>query len=749
MRTPFSRHNSFFEEMKTSFGEEVYEILILYADTITLLAKTIPRKVFLQRCKREEIIPRFIMDKNTVFESLYDQLENDGFVQQINNLKHNFQIKFLNIEISICFDKLKKLYQKSDDLRFQLFRRIPFEILDRFLYTQDQKFDRIFQNDSKGLIKKFDALLLAQGVINDIAYDESCFVNLTDVHFPLETRVLLSFGPKFSIPFEKRCELPIFDILGEIEDLIRTNFDEDDRRFARHKTIECLNSCLNEDFKLNRVERFLLSGLRKTRSFIKRHSDIIVVNSDKSNKTIVMYQRDYDSKVTDLLSDSTTYDVIPCDPTKNLVKTCKSILDDVCQIGYINQETKDSLTQVDPIPPRIYVVLKLHKENSPGRPIVSSIGSIGQPIAKYLCKILDNVSDRMNYNVKNSFDFKTFVDSIQIPDSSLELVSFDVKSLFTNVPLDLVFQIIDEKWSEIKLYTRLPKKWFIRLLTFCIVDCNYFIFKDNFYKQKEGLAMGSSLSPILSDLVLEKLFNSQIPKFSSEPPFFKKYVDDIICMIPRRYIMQTLEILNDFHPKLQFTVETEKNNLINFLDMTLIHDHDKITTNFYRKSTSSDRILNYLSKHPFHMRYNTAISFARRVKILSDPCFLRSNADMIQKILLANNYPVKTIRKVIKSYRYFQPTVDGSSSMKGDNKFSCLTYIEGLTDKLTKKISVMNSEIKYGYRISNKTSKLFTNTESRIDVNEIRGVVYKINCLGTNGMSCNGVYIGETSRKLN
>jgi hypothetical protein len=53
---------------------------------------------------------------------------------------------------------------------------------------------------------------------------------------------------------------------------------------------------------------------------------------------------------------------------------------------------------------------------------VSSIKSIGQPIAKYLCRILDNVVDMNNFYVRNSFDFKTFINSIRIckgwPDRS-------------------------------------------------------------------------------------------------------------------------------------------------------------------------------------------------------------------------------------------------------------------------------------------------------------------------------------------
>jgi hypothetical protein len=121
---------------------------------------------------------------------------------------------------------------------------------------------------------------------------------------------------------------------------------------------------------------------------------------------------------------------------------------------------------------------------------------------------------------------------------------------------------------------------------------------------------------------------------------------------------------------------------------------------------------------------------------------------IIRRILSANNYPVEMIRKIIKSYEYFRPIETVSSSTRDGRGFSCLTYIEGFTDEMTKKISGMNSEIRYGYKIPNKTSKLFTNTKSRIDTRLKKGIVYKVNCLGGNGTKCNGVYIGESSRQL-
>jgi hypothetical protein len=202
--------------------------------------------------------------------------------------------------------------------------------------------------------------------------------------------------------------------------------------------------------------------------------------------------------------------------------------------------------------------------------------------------------------------------------------------MFTNIPLDLVLEIVNERWQEIEGFTNLPKKWFIILLKFCIFDCNYFLGNDKFYIQKSGLAMGSSLSPILSDLVLEKLFDSQILKLPiSNIPFLKNYVDDTITLIPKDLTRDCLDVFNNFHPLIQFTTENEIGRRITFVERTLIRQDGKIISNYYTKTDSSNRILNFQSKHSFNMKFDTALAYAKRIKSLSHQQFYISNIQMI------------------------------------------------------------------------------------------------------------------------
>jgi hypothetical protein len=62
-------------------------------------------------------------------------------------------------------------------------------------------------------------------------------------------------------------------------------------------------------------------------------------------------------------------------------------------------------------------------------------------------------------------------------------------------------------------------------------------------------------------------------------------------------------ILNDFNairPKLQFTAEEERDNTLNYLDISIHRTPTNLKTSIYRKSTFTDIIIPYISNHPTH-----------------------------------------------------------------------------------------------------------------------------------------------------
>jgi hypothetical protein len=90
---------------------------------------------------------------------------------------------------------------------------------------------------------------------------------------------------------------------------------------------------------------------------------------------------------------------------------------------------------------RIYILFKLHKEGIPGRPVVI-LNSLKQLVANYLCSIINNIADRSKYHIRDSFTFKSFVDGLILTNFDGRLDSFDVCSLFTNIPNDFVLEFL-------------------------------------------------------------------------------------------------------------------------------------------------------------------------------------------------------------------------------------------------------------------------------------------------------------------
>lgn len=86
--------------------------------------------------------------------------------------------------------------------------------------------------------------------------------------------------------------------------------------------------------------------------------------------------------------------------------------------------------------------------------------------------------------------------------------------------------------------------------------------------------MGSSLAPILVERVIEEIVGLPLVILEFTPDFWFVYVNDhITAAIPIDQVEQVLDVLNSYHPDIQFTVEIqdENTNSINFLDTTVFN----------------------------------------------------------------------------------------------------------------------------------------------------------------------------------
>ena len=495
---------------------------------------------------------------------------------------------------------------------------------------------------------------------------------------------------------------------------------------------------------LNTRDKQIISTVGRCKTFLKQNDDLIITSADKGGKTVAIYKDEYQTKMAAILGDLCTYRRLKRDPTNILQNKNNSLVEKLFKLKIINETEKYKMTNKTSTAPRFYGLPKIHKDGTPLRPICSTINSPAIGLCKYIVNILKNLTKNSQYNVKDAKDFKTRIEHIQInPDETL--ISFDVVSLFPSIPVNFALNTIEDKWDTIKTYTSMTKELFMEILTLCIKDTRYFIYDDKIFKQNKGMPMGSPASPVIADIVMEKLLDSSIQRMYTKPKILTKYVDDIFAVMKKDEIKDNLDILNSFNSQIQFTMELESNNQLPYLDSLVIREGTHLKLDWYQKPTASGRLINFTSRHPRRTIINTASNFINRVLDISHPDYHNKNINIIKNILRKNDFPDKTIDNLMARARKEETKKTSDNSEK---IYKTMTYTRGFSERLKHSNIYDNTTLELAFKTKNTLNNLFSKLKSKIQDEEKSNVVYRIKCKGDKSNVCQKVYVGTTKTKL-
>ena len=232
------------------------------------------------------------------------------------------------------------------------------------------------------------------------------------------------------------------------------------------------------------------------------------------------------------------------------------------------------------------VCLKSAKKITLLRPIISAVGSYTHSLAKYLVEILTPEFNDHQFMLRDTFDFvnKVFEEELA---TNVHLISFDIESLFTNIPTGETIEIILNKIftqpepdkektgkpgrptnpdrSLFQKFNGLTRSEFKQLLTKC-TKSSHFIFNDKYYDQIDGLAMGSPLRPLFANIFMDSFEKKTVPNLKElGVKFWLRYVDDTFVVIEDyNNIKSNIDLLNSQHTNIKFTSEEEPNNRLAF-----------------------------------------------------------------------------------------------------------------------------------------------------------------------------------------
>ena len=243
-----------------------------------------------------------------------------------------------------------------------------------------------------------------------------------------------------------------------------------------------------DDFKL-------LKGL-------SQNKNLIFVRPDKGKGVVLLNKLDYLKKMEDVLSDRTKFEKVKEQGIKIIYKIEDKVnrfLRELKNANIIAQKFFDDLYATGSNLGVLYGLPKVHKPDVPLRPILSACNQATFKLAKFVVPILSSLTNN-RYTLLNSYQF---ADEITEQKSDMVLVSFDVASLFTNVPIYETIDIIMSKLfpDSTVLYHNFGMDFFFKLLHL-VVSEGYFFFNGLVYKQLDGVAMGSPLGPTFANIFM-------------------------------------------------------------------------------------------------------------------------------------------------------------------------------------------------------------------------------------------------------
>ena len=137
------------------------------------------------------------------------------------------------------------------------------------------------------------------------------------------------------------------------------------------------------------------------------------------------------------------------------------------QKNFFNEIEYDKLYPAGSASACIYSTPKMHKFSSSDsfpklRPIVSSIGTFNYNLSGFLCDLLSSLVPN-DYSCKGTFSFVSQIKNANF--SKKCLVSYDVTSLFTNIPLqettDMAINLIFNPDPNLNITSKELKKLFL------------------------------------------------------------------------------------------------------------------------------------------------------------------------------------------------------------------------------------------------------------------------------------------------
>ncbi|BHF66006.1 hypothetical protein SprV_0200902000 [Sparganum proliferum] len=457
-----------------------------------------------------------------------------------------------------------------------------------------------------------------------------------------------------------------------------------------------------------------------------------------------MDRKEYVAKLEAILSDRTKFSKSEKDRdrTEAVEGQLTAVLKVLHKEGHLSDKEYERLRPVGTAIPRMYGLPKIHKHGLPLRPIMDMRNSPYHTIAKWLVEKLKPLQSHLYpLSLKDSFEFVDAIKNINV--AGRRMLSLDVASLFTNVPVAETINYLCDVIRDTNYPVGMPLERLKELLTRCTQNVQ-FLCNGQLYRQIDGVAMGSPLGPFLANVFMGKVEMTSLQDTINDLNFYGRYVDDIFCLTDVTTDTDALvQKFNNAHPSLTFSAEFEADNEIAFLDVLLHRQEDgSIQRRVFRKKTWTGQYINFHSFVPLNIKRNLVQGLAARVRRICSPETVDAELQQLRNILHENGYPERFILRN-KGERTAKPTM--ATAEKKDLFIRLPFQGDAAADLVRRRLK---AAITSAFSAAN-LRVCFTNSpllrlggKDRLPLQATSMCIYSFTC------SCGAGYVGRTTRRL-
>jgi hypothetical protein len=793
-----------FKFIKENYGYNSYKLYQSYENTTVKLVRLFGDLNFLYQCKSNNLIPKFLQFKlanpELVYTRSYWKCQNILLKEEIhlkkNNIKYTSMIKenlynqLVNMFPSVVMKKIDRIIDeiqfKEDQTKYRTHSR-KFNNLIYFRNKQQQrrKNQRVLLNTSlMNQMINIDNDNEIESIDNNNEIEPKLVWNFSNRNLSEEELCVLEKGLSYNRPGAiNRSEVVsnveyLFHhssaVKKELIDFKKWDENPDNTSNKEIRILEPRQLSLAADLK-NATEIFFSQAemsikTRKNKNINENNDDhlllnlskdpsILITKPDKGRGVVILNRNDYIKKLEQILSDNTKFKLLDKDPTGSRENALTTLLRQMKDEEYLTQQEYWYIKPVGSIPARLYGLPKVHKDNVPLRPIVSCIQSYNYRLGKFLAGIIKPIRDS-TYSLKNTNAFLQFLKENSHLSKSNKMISFDIESLFTNIPVDETIEIICNKlyYTNPKLRPFIPENYLRELLKFA-TKCTHFLFNKKYYDQSDGVSMGTSLAAIFAEIFMADFEEKHLPGLlnnNSKLLAWRRYVDDTFTIFKADANPDEIkELLNSFHPCIKFTVESEIKSTIAFLDV-LVKRHDNgFDTTVYRKKTTTKLMLKWNSLIPTAYKKSSVTALVNRaIRICSKFDLLHNELLHIRKMANFNGYPSNFVEQIInkqlaKLYpsKQIENQIQQTLNENKNYKYIEIPYIGAPSYAYAKRLKSIiqkndpTAQLRVIYQTTNQTRRYFP-TKDNLNKNQKSGVIYQISCF-----NCKNTYIGKTIRQ--